>query len=166
MKLTSRFISLAALIGLVSAGSAFAAELPKEGNYDFTSCWSGASNTISFSKTYSAFSFEQTGANRSNPPGGLFDKSTFRCVGMNASFDGKVSGTAVCEAVDPDGDKRLTYFSQAPDGKVTRQFITGTGKYEGMVEASSSIQPLGPFPVVKEGTFSNCNHQTGTYKLK
>jgi hypothetical protein len=85
---------------------------------------------------------------------------------MNASLDGKVSGTAVCEAVDPDGDKRLTYFSQVPDGKDTRKFITGTGKYEGMVETNSNIEPLGPFPVVKEGMFSNCNHQTGTYKLK
>jgi hypothetical protein len=166
MKLTLRFISLAALTGLASAGSAFAAELPKEGNYDFTSCYSGVSKTISFSKTHSAFSFEITGVNRSNPPGGLFDKSAYRCVGMNASFDGKVSGTAVCEAVDPDGDKRLTYFSQVPDGKNTRQFITGTGKYEGMVEASSNFQSLGPFPVVKEGTISDCNHQTGTYKLK
>lgn len=164
MKLT--FISLAALIGLASAGSAFAAELPKEGNYDFTSCWSGASKTIAFSKTHSAFSYEMMGVNRSNPPGGLFDKVAFRCVGMNASFDGKVSGTTVCEGVDPDGDKRLTYFSLGTDGKITRQFVTGTGKYEGMVESDAKVQPLGPFPVVKEGTFSDCNHQTGKYKLK
>lgn len=164
MKLT--FISLAALIGLASAGSAFAAELPKEGNYDFTSCWSGASKTIAFSKTHSAFSYEMMGVNRSNPPGGLFDKVAFRCVGMNASFDGKVSGTTVCEGVDPDGDKRLTYFSLGTDGKITRQFVTGTGKYEGMVESDAKVQPLGPFPVVHEGMFSDCNHQTGKYKLK
>ena len=25
---------------------------------------------------------------------------------------------------------------------------------------------LGPFPVIKEGTSQQCNHQTGTYKLK
>jgi hypothetical protein len=25
---------------------------------------------------------------------------------------------------------------------------------------------LGPFPVIKAGTFQDCNHQTGTYKLK
>jgi hypothetical protein len=64
MKLTLRFISLAAFIGLASAGFAFAAELPKEGNYDFTSCYSGVSNTIAFSKTHSAYSFEITGVNR------------------------------------------------------------------------------------------------------
>jgi hypothetical protein len=166
MKQTIRFISFVALIGLASAGSSSAAELPKEGSYDFTSCWSGVSNTISFSKTHSAFSYEMTGVNRSSPPGGLFDKLAFRCVGMNASFDGKVSGTTVCEGVDSDGDKRLTYFSLGTDGKITRQFIVGTGKYEGMVETGSQVQPLGPFPVVKAGTFADCNHQTGTYKLK
>jgi hypothetical protein len=145
--------------------AAFATELPKEGSYDYTACWSGVNNTITFSKAYTASSFEMTGIDRSNPPGGMFDKNTFRCVGMNASLDGKNIGSTVCEAIDPDGDKRLSYFSLGSDGKVTRENITGTGKYEGMV-ASGTVQPLGPFPVVKDGTFQNCNHQTGTYKLK
>jgi len=157
MKQRLKFICLVALIGIGSASSAFAAGLPKEGSYDFTSCWSGNSNTISFSKTYTAFSFEQTGSNRSNTPGGMFDKETFRCVGMNASLGGKNSGSAVCEAIDADGDKRLTNFSIGSDGKVTREFVVGTGKYEGMV-TSGTVEPLGPFPVIKDGTFQNCNH--------
>jgi hypothetical protein len=165
MNQTLRYFSLVALIGLTS-GSAFAADLPKEGSYDFTSCWSGVSNMITFDNTHVAFSYEMTGVNRSNPPGGLFDKVAFRCVGMNSQFDGKASGNTVCQGVDLDGDKRLTYFSLGADGKTTRQFITGTGKYEGMVESATTVQPLGPFPVVKAGTFSDCNHQTGTYKLK
>ena len=48
---------------------------------------------------------------------------------------------------------------------MTRENITGTGKFEGMV-ATGTVKPLGPFPVVKAGTFQDCNHQTGTYKLK
>ena len=60
MNQTLRYFSLVALIGLTS-GSAFAADLPKEGSYDFTSCWSGVSNTIAFSKTHFAFSYEMTG---------------------------------------------------------------------------------------------------------
>jgi hypothetical protein len=71
----------------------------------------------------------------------------------------------VCEAIDRDGDKRLTQFVTGPDGKLDRQFIAGTGKYEGMTE-TSSVQPLGPFPTIKPGTFQNCNRQTGTYKMK
>jgi hypothetical protein len=37
--------------------SAFAAELPKEGSYDFNSCWSGiATNVITFSMTHTLIS--------------------------------------------------------------------------------------------------------------
>jgi hypothetical protein len=147
------------------APSAFAAEPPKEGTYDYTSCWSGVSNRIDFSKTHFAYSYEQTGSIRSTSPGGMFDKESFRCVGMSASFAGKNSGSTVCESTDADGNKRLSSFSVGSDGKVTREFIAGTGKYEGMV-TSGTVEPLGPFPVIKAGTFQACNHQTGTYKLK
>ena len=152
------------LILASALGSALAADLPKEGKYDFTSCWSGENKLINFSKTHSASSYEMTGVIRSNILGGLFDKSTFRCVGMNHSFDGKAGGTTVCESIDSDGDKRLSFFSTQGD-KVIRENITGTGKYQGMV-ASGSVAPFGPFPEIKPGTFQNCNHQTGTYKLK
>jgi hypothetical protein len=147
------------------APSAFAAEPPKEGSYDYTACWSGISNAVTFSKTHTASSFELTGAIRSNPTGGMFDKETFRCVGMDASPGGKNTGSTVCEAIDADGNKRLSTFSVGSDGKVTREFVVGTGKYEGMV-TTGTVEPLGPFPVIKPGTFQNCNHQTGTYKLK
>jgi hypothetical protein len=138
---------------------------PKEGSYEYNACWSGTSSLITFSKTHFAWSYEMMGATRSNPPGGMFDKNSFRCVGMNASLGGKNSGSVVCEAVDPEGDKRLSYFSIANDGKVTRENVTGTGKYDGMV-ASGTVQPLGPFPTIKAGTFQDCNYQKGTYKLK
>jgi len=153
-----------ALLIVASPFSAFAAELPKEGSYDFNSCWSGVNNTITFSKTHTASSYEMTGTTRSNPPGGMFDKSTFRCVGINASLDGKVTASNVCETIDVDGDKRLLSFSNI-DGKTTRTNVAGTGKYEGIVTAGT-VENLGPFPSIKDGTFQNCNHQTGTYKLK
>jgi hypothetical protein len=154
-----------ALLIVASPFSAVAAELPKEGSYDYTSCWSGVNNVITFSKTHTASSYEMTGTNRSNPPGGLFDKNTYRCVGMNASLDGKNTGSTVCEAIDVHGDKRLAYFSVGSDGKTIRTNVTGTGKYEGMV-ATGTVEMLGPFPAIKDGTFQGCNHQTGTYKLK
>jgi hypothetical protein len=157
--------SAAVLITVMSAGPAFAADLPKEGRYDFTGCWSGLSNLIAFSKTHSALNYEMTGTILSNPPGGMFDKDAFRCVGMNTSLDGKNTGTSVCEAIDKDGDKRLNYFSIASDGKMTREQVAGTGKYDGMVTSGAGT-PLGPFPVIKAGTYQDCNRQTGTYKMK
>jgi hypothetical protein len=62
-----------AFLIVASPFSAFAAELPKEGSYDFTFCCSGVNNVITFSKTHTAFSYEMTGTNRSNPPGGMFE---------------------------------------------------------------------------------------------
>jgi hypothetical protein len=164
MKKTLQFFPLAMLAAAAAVGSAFGADLPKEGSYDFTACWSGVSNVIAFSKTHTAYSFEEFGTTRSNPPGGMFDDQSFRCVGMNSSFDGKVSGSTVCESIDRAGDKRLTHYSTS-EGKVIRENVKGTGKYEGMV-ASGTVEPLGPFPEIKAGTFQSCNHQTGTYKLK
>jgi hypothetical protein len=46
-----------------------------------------------------------------------------------------------------------------------RTQVAETGKYEGMVMVGT-VEPLGSFPTIKDGTFQNCNHQTGTYKLK
>ena len=84
---------------------------------------------------------------------------------MRTSFDEKVAGTFICETIAPDGDKGLTKFTLAADGTAVREFIAGTGKYEGMV-SGGTVTPLGPFPVIKAGTYQNCTHQTGTYKLK
>jgi len=153
-----------ALLIVASPFSAFSAELPKEGSYDYTACWSGINSQIAFSKSHSGSSYELTGSIRSNPAGGMFDKNTFRCVGMNASLDGKITGANLCEATDVDGDKRLSSFSTG-DGKTIRTHVAGTGKYEGMV-MSGTVEPLGPFRAIKDGTFQDCNHQTGTYKLK
>jgi hypothetical protein len=168
MSYKSAFAGMPGLVFVLLATSAlpaFSAGLPKEGGYDYTACWSGVSNQIAFSTTHNASSYEMTGTIRSNPPGGAFDNNSFRCVGMNDSFSGKTTGRTVCEAIDGDGDKRLNAFSTTSDGKVTREFVAGTGKYEGMV-TSGTVESLGPFPVAKAGTFQACNHQTGTYKLK
>jgi hypothetical protein len=73
--------------------------------------------------------------------------------------------TGVCEVKDADGDKRLGHYSFV-DGKETfYTVVAGTGKYEGMT-LTSTVEQLGPFPAIKDGTFQGCNHQTGTYKLK
>jgi hypothetical protein len=159
------FARVAILAATASALPAFAADMPKEGTFDYIACWSGVSTPVTFSKTHTANSFELMGTNRTTPPGGMFDKHSFRCVGMSASFDGKNTVTTVCEAIDADGDKRLTYFLYTPDGKVVREHVAGTGKFEGMAVTGTAV-PVGPFPVIKAGTFQDCNRQTGTYKLK
>jgi hypothetical protein len=154
-----------ALLIVASPFSALAGDLPKEGNYDFTACYPGVNNAITFSKTHTASSYELTGTTRSNPPGGLFDKVAYRCIGMTTSLDGKVTAFNLCENIDVDGDKYLTRVLTA-DGKTTRTIVAGTGKYEGIVTMQTAFENLGPFPTIKDGTSQSCVHQTGTYKLK
>ena len=156
---------LVATAALAVTGAMGAVNLPKEGSFDYTACWSGNSSDIAFSNSQGASSFEMTGMILSNPPGGPFDKNTFRCVGMNTMINDKAGGGNVCEAVDADGDKRYVQFFIGADGSVTRQVVSGTGKYAGMV-MNTTVTTLGPFPGIKAGTFQSCNRQTGTYKLK
>jgi hypothetical protein len=60
---------------------------------------------------------------------------------MSAIFHELGIDTMVCEATDVDGDKRLSTFSLASDGSLTRESVAGTGKYEGMM-ATGAIHPL------------------------
>ena len=169
MKRTARLernLLLAGLLtALTGAGSAVAQALPKEGSYDFTACLSGVVNAVAFSKTQFGYSYEAMGTARSNPPGGMMDNSTVRCVVMNTSLNGKNTQNTLCETVDRVGDKQLALVLLASDGRITRDVIAGTGKFEGL-QMSGSMVPVGTFPTIKPGTFQNCNHQTGSYKMK
>ena len=159
------YVRTCALAVALVAGTAGAATFPKEGHYDYTACSTSTIQEINFSANHVARSTEQIGTTMSNPPGGLFDNNSFRCVGMSSLIDGKAGGTTVCESVDPDGDKRLSRFSIASDGSRTRELLAGTGKYAGMT-MTTDYKLLGPFPDVKPGVTQQCNHQTGTYKMK
>lgn len=132
-----KVIHVAAFLAVTSAVSSSAADLHKEGSYDFTACYSGVANPIVFTKSYSAVSYEHSGATMSNPPGGMFDKASFHCVGLSTSLDGKATNTTVCETIFPDGDKILNVFTLGNDGKTTRETVAGTGKYEGVVSSGT-----------------------------
>jgi hypothetical protein len=167
MNMNERLIAVctAALFATTMAGLAGAADLPKEGNYDFTTCLSCSHDPIDFSSTKHLLGYGQMGATVSNPPGGMFDRGAFRCVGLATTFDGKISDTRFCETVFPDGGKILTKFSRADDGTHLTEVVAGTGRYEGIV-SSGVVTPLGPYPIIKSGTTQFCNRYTGTYKLK
>jgi hypothetical protein len=157
--------AVATSLAAACVGHAFAADLPKEGSYDHTTCFTRNSTRIDYSKTLFAFSYEETGTSVSNPPGGMFDNEVVRCVGMTASLDGKRSGGSLCEGVAKNGDTRLTRFWFDSDGKFQREAVAGTGMYDGMV-TTGTIKTVGQTQQVKPGTSQFCNQGTGTYKLK
>lgn len=145
-------------------GIANSQTLPKEGNYDYISCWSGTSNDIQFSKTHGFGTFEFVVNNRTTPPGGIFDMTAARCVGLGTVFEGKWDSSSYCEAIDKDGDKFIVRNSM-DGGKQKQEAFAGTGKYEGMTRVGTS-QMLGRFPTIKPGVLTGCARQTGTYKMK
>lgn len=163
--MTSKCIRISVFLAVIFPACVFAADLPKEGTYDVTACVKRNVIRVDYSDTHYAWSYEETGTSRSNPPGGLFDDEVFKCVGSAASFDGKRMGSNVCVAVAKNGDKRLTRFYYGDDGKYNREAVSGTGMYDGMV-TKGTFELVGPQPEIKTGPAEFCNHQTGTYKLK
>lgn len=158
------FLLATPLLGVCS-GLALAADLPKEGNYDHTTCFTRNATRIDYSKSHFAYSYEETGQSVSNPPGGLFDNEVVRCVGATISLNGKRSGGSLCEAVAKSGDTRLTHFWYDAEGRFQREAVAGTGRYDGMV-TTDSVKQVGPTEQVKPGTVKFCNQGVGTYKLK
>jgi hypothetical protein len=154
------------------SNQAVAAELPKEGKVDVTGCYTVTTNEITFSKTHTATTYEIIGTNISNPPGGMFDQQSFRCVGVNSIIDGKFSATTFCEGVDKDGDKILTRLivgsvegvgqDDTHVGETT--VIAGTGKYEGMTRTGTNENY--PIRSAKPGIVQRCGRGTYSYKLK
>ncbi len=167
-----RRINLACTLAGILGVPAKTTELPKEGKSDVTSCYTVTANEITFSKTHIATTYEIIGTNTSNPPGGMFDQMSLRCVGLNSIIDGKFSAMTFCETVDKDGDKiptRLIVGSVEGVGQDDTHVgettvIAGTGKYEGMTRTATAENY--PIRLAKPGIVQRCGRSTGTYKLK
>ncbi len=158
-------ISVAALVAAASSGIAFAADPPKEGSYDFKTCFTRNITRIAFSDAHSAWSYSETATAVSTSPGGMFDGESVRCVGTTAISNGKRMGISTCEGVAKNGDKRLTRFQYGADGKLVREEVAGTGMYDGMV-TTGTVKEVVPPKEIQPGVTTFCNHLTGTYKMK
>ena len=159
--------AIGTLCAVAFAKPAFTADLPKEGTYDYTTCFARTVTQIEYSPTRSAWSYNERGSAISNPQGGMFDGDEVQCVGTTASLDGKRYGGSACIAVAKDGARRLTRFWYDADGKFQRETVGGTGRYDGMV-TTGTVQTVKEPEGIKPGTqtVEYCNRNVGTYKLK
>ncbi len=167
MKMTRNVVRVGVLLSAFAATSAaYAADLPKEGNYEYSACFTRVLNRILFSETHSVSSYEQIGMTFTEPPGGMFDRGSVRCVGAASGIKGQtVFDTMHCEAIFPDGGKMLRRFTRQQDGGYATEVIAATGQYEGIVLAGS-VKAAGTYPSVKPDTSVFCNRHSGTYKLR
>jgi hypothetical protein len=161
----SNLIRAAALLAITSAGCVLAADLPKEGAYDYKGCFTRNIARIDFSDAHRAYSYNETATAVSLVPGGMFDGDTVRCVGTVSISNGKRTNLSICEGVAKNGSKRLTRFQYGADGKMVREELAGTGMYEGMV-TTGSVKEVVPPTEVQPGVTTFCNQLTGTYKMK
>ena len=153
------------IVCALALGCATAQGVPKEGSFEIINCGSGTNSVVEISKTARFTSSEAIGTTRSVPPGGYLDMTTYHCMSLGATLDGKYTGHTYCEGVDRDGDRYISHLYSTDGGKTSSEVIAGMGKFEGMTRMGTS-ESLGAFPSVKPGTFTGCGRQTGTYKMK
>lgn len=165
MKMMPGVISAATFIAAMSSGLAFAADLPKEGTYDYKACFTRNIARIVFSDAHRAYSYNEAATAVSTVPGGLFDGDSVRCVGTVFISDGKTMNLSICESVARNGARRLTRFQYGADGKLAREEIAGTGMYEGLV-TTGTVKEVVPTTEIQPGVTTFCNQLTGTYKMK
>ncbi len=165
MRTMMGMISVATIVAATSVGVAFAADLPKEGSYDYKACFTRNITRIAFSDAHNAYSYNETATAVSTSPGGMFDGDSVRCVGTVAVSNGKRMGISTCEGMAKNGDKRLTRFQYGADGKLVREEVAGTGMYEGMVTTGTAKEVVAS-KEIQPGVTTYCNQLTGTYRMK
>ncbi|MGE5616584.1 MAG: hypothetical protein ACM3X5_06685 [Bacillota bacterium] len=149
------------------AGIGLAADPPKQGTYDFTTCWTRNVTLIEYAPGKVAWSYDEKGTAVTSPRGGPFDGDEIRCVGARVSIDGKPSGDSGCIATSADGSKRFTRLTYDAAGKLQPQTVGGTGRYDGLA-MTGTIETTKPPPPPQAGTrtVEYCNRNVGTYTMK
>jgi hypothetical protein len=146
------------------------AQMPEDGPFDFTICFTGSSTTIKFDDQHVAFAWvDEKGFSHSNPPGGAFDMMWFRCVGSGGVFEGTRPIDDYCEFADQDGDRMFVVHRNVTDlATKTREskvdIFAGTGKFAGIKGAGESQRPL-LFPDEDPDLYARCVRMNGDYKI-
>lgn len=154
-----------ALILVTSSLTVCAADMPKEGKFDFNFCMAAAYKPVMASPQLSSGLIEAWASTYSNPPGGPFDNQGSQCGVISLSRDSNVENNGYCKMIDKDGDMWLFKFA---DRNFIGKFevVGGTGKYEGMT-ATADFKPLGGgAPSAAPGMVQTCNKVVGTYRLR
>jgi hypothetical protein len=142
-----------------------AAPLPQEGKLDFDLCFAGTVQHTEVGPQHAVGSFESLGSIYSRVAAGPFDRQGVRCLGTYQLVEGKHLGVGYCIHVDLDGDKWIERWEAGPDFSGTWTAIGGSGKYAGM-QASGNFKPNGPVASALANSVQQCNHNTGSYRLR
>ena len=124
---------------------------------DHTTCRSGTVTVLAQADKMIVYSLDHRGVAQGSNSSDPYHGSTQRCVGVVASFDGKVSGSGWCKQVHPQtGDWLvLDWASSGMPGSGTYTLRHGTGKWKD-VTGGGTYESLAPTRPVDAGTYQNC----------
>lgn len=168
----NRFARLLLGVTVLGAGMPTAsAQMAKDGPFDFIICVSGTAKAISFDDEHRAFAWiDEEGFAHSNPKGGLFDMTWFRCVGSGGVIEGTRSIADHCEVADQDGDRMFLvhrYVIDLATGSRESEVnvMAGTGKYDGIKGIGESQPPVIVPAEDQPGVYVRCVQMNGDYKI-
>ncbi len=132
MTSTPRAVRMVAAILVAGPLSSLAADLPRNGQFEFTACLAGKQVSIAHGPDHGVGTADLLGTQRSTPPGGLFDLTASRCVYSYGYLEGKYEADGFCEFRDAQGDTYLLRIHRSPGQAGVLDGLHGTGKYAGM----------------------------------
>jgi hypothetical protein len=126
-----------ALLLIITAGTAFGAEMAKEGSGDYRSGKTGTFEVLAMGKERLQMNYEQTGVVVSAPENSPLHNASFRVLGTLHAIKGKWKGSGMVEYTRPNGDKvYTTYEGEGVLGggpsKSIHTFVGGTGTCAGI----------------------------------
>ncbi|MEO8718564.1 MAG: hypothetical protein ABI423_10150 [Burkholderiales bacterium] len=160
-QLKTRLQSCAAFAALL-VFTAASAQQP----YDSITCRAGTITPLAQAEKVFVWALDHRGVSQTSDPKDPFNNFTQRCIGVVAAVEGKISGNGWCRSVDPKtGDWTLIDWTASDKpGHGTWSFRHGTGKWQG-VTGGGTYEPTGATRPVEAGTYQNCVHGMGTWKL-
>ena len=155
-----------ALLLIITAGTAFGAEMAKEGSGDYRSGKTGTFEILAMGKERLQMNYEQTGVVVSAPENSPLHNASFRALGTLHAIKGKWKGSGFVVWTRPNGDK--VYATSEGEGvlgggpmKGVLKFVGGTGTctgIEGTVELGNTpgIKPAkkGVYNGISVGKFN------------
>jgi hypothetical protein len=149
--------------------AAMAADLPKEGTYEFNYAAFGTIKPTPVGKDLVLLAFDENGLSVGN---GLFDHMTWHCWGLADITNGTVQHRGYCVATDPSGDQVAStiasddrYPQNAKNIRGILTLMSGTGKYAGISGGHKYVANGSEFRPATEGTYFQYTTNQGSYKL-
>jgi len=143
------------------AGSAMAADLPKEGTVDTSLCFGGPMHLIAAAPGERLGSYVVKGGTSAGSP--AFDSMAVECTGIFEARAGATQSKGYCVFRDVSGDTIHGTDAITPEGYVF-EYLGGTGKFKG-ISGSGRIERVGT--LASEGDrMRGCRKMVGTYKFK